>query len=63
MADLFRRGAIVFVCGDGERMAPAVRATFVRIYADAVGASEEEANAWADKIERETSRYVADVFA
>ena len=26
-------------------------------------ASQYEANAWADKIERETSRYVADVFA
>jgi cytochrome P450 / NADPH-cytochrome P450 reductase len=61
--DLFRRGAIVFVCGDGERMAPAVRATFVRIYQDAVGVGAEEADAWADKVERETGRYVSDVFA
>jgi len=60
---LFRCGAIVFVCGDGARMAPAVRATFVRIYQDALGVCVEEAEAWADKVERETGRYVADVFA
>ncbi len=63
VADLFRRGATVFVCGDGQRMAPAVRATFVRIYADALEVTEEEADLWADKIEHETSRYVADVFS
>jgi cytochrome P450/NADPH-cytochrome P450 reductase len=63
VAALFRRGATVFVCGDGARMAPAVRATFVRIYQDALGVSAAEAEAWADKVERETGRYVADVFA
>jgi cytochrome P450/NADPH-cytochrome P450 reductase len=63
VADLFRRGGIVFVCGDGEHMAPAVRATFVQIYQDALGVSADEAATWADKIERETGRYVADVFA
>jgi cytochrome P450/NADPH-cytochrome P450 reductase len=63
IADLFRQGATVFVCGDGERMAPAVRATFVRIYRDAMGVSAAAAEAWADKVERETGRYVADVFA
>jgi cytochrome P450/NADPH-cytochrome P450 reductase len=63
VAALFRRGATVFVCGDGARMAPAVRATFVRIYQDALGVSADEAEAWAEKVERETGRYVADVFA
>jgi cytochrome P450/NADPH-cytochrome P450 reductase len=62
VAELFRDGATVFVCGDGARMAPAVRATFVRIYQAALGVSAEEAEAWADKVERETGRYVADVF-
>lgn len=63
IADLFRRGATVFVCGDGERMAPAVRETFIRIYREAMQVSEEAANAWADDIEREHGRYVADVFS
>jgi cytochrome P450/NADPH-cytochrome P450 reductase len=63
LADLFRKGARVFVCGDGRHMAPAVRETFVRIYQEAAGATAEQAEAWIDKIERETGRYVSDVFA
>jgi len=60
---LFQQGATVFVCGDGEHMAPAVRDTFVRIYRDSMGVSDEAANAWADRIEREHGRYVADIFS
>lgn len=63
VADLFRKGAHVYVCGDGRRMAPAVRETFLRIYQEAVSATTEQAEAWMDKIERETGRYVSDVFA
>ncbi|KQP40076.1 cytochrome [Methylobacterium sp. Leaf104] len=63
VADLFRRGATVFVCGDGERMAPAVRETCVRIYREAKGVTQEAAEAWAEEVERETGRYVADLFA
>ncbi|MEP7300380.1 MAG: cytochrome P450 [Caldimonas sp.] len=63
VADLFRKGAHVYVCGDGRRMAPAVRETFSRIYQEEVGATAEQAEAWIDKIERETGRYVSDVFA
>ncbi len=44
-------------------MAPAVRETFVRIYQEAVGCTMEEAAAWADELERTSTRYVADVFA
>ena len=44
-------------------MAPAVRQTFVRIYQEASGATAAEAEAWVDRIERETGRYVSDVFA
>jgi cytochrome P450/NADPH-cytochrome P450 reductase len=61
--DLFRQGAHVYVCGDGEKMAPAVRETFIKIYRSATGASSEEAQAWAEQIEREAIRYVADVFS
>jgi cytochrome P450/NADPH-cytochrome P450 reductase len=63
LARLFQQGAHVYVCGDGRRMAPAVRETFVRIYQDAVGVTSEAAEAWVDRIERETGRYVSDVFA
>lgn len=62
VADLFRKGAHVYVCGDGRRMAPAVRETFVRIYREAEGATIDSAETWVDKIERETGRYVSDVF-
>lgn len=61
--DLFRQGAHVYVCGDGEKMAPAVRETCIKIYRSATGASSEEARAWAEQIEREAIRYVADVFS
>ena len=60
---LFRQNAHVYVCGDGKRMAPAVRETFVHIYGEAEGVSLDEANAWADELERSSTRYVADVFA
>ncbi|TAA26805.1 bifunctional cytochrome P450/NADPH--P450 reductase [Pseudoxanthomonas winnipegensis] len=63
VAALFRQGAVVFVCGDGEHMAPAVRDTFVRIYRESMGVSEAQANAWADRVEREHGRYVADIFS
>jgi cytochrome P450/NADPH-cytochrome P450 reductase len=60
---LVRRGATFYVCGDGRRMAPAVHDTCVRIYREATGASEEDAEAWMTAMEREHARYVADVFA
>ncbi len=63
IVELFRHNARVYVCGDGEHMAPAVRATFVRIYQEAVQCSSEEAEAWAREVERTRTRYVADVFS
>jgi cytochrome P450/NADPH-cytochrome P450 reductase len=63
IAGLFENGATVFVCGDGRRMAPAVRETLIRIYRETTGVTESEADHWADEVEREHGRYVADVFA
>ena len=63
VADMFRAGASVYVCGDGRHMAPAVRDTFVRIYQEAMDTTREAADQWADHIEREAGRYVSDVFA
>jgi cytochrome P450/NADPH-cytochrome P450 reductase len=60
---LFRAGATVFVCGDGRRMAPAVRKRLVDIYVAATGAAAPDAEHWMEKIEREHGRFVEDVFA
>ncbi|MGW0039118.1 bifunctional cytochrome P450/NADPH--P450 reductase [Gordonia sp. NPDC003376] len=59
---LLDAGARVFVCGDGERMAPAVRETIARIHADAAGVDADAARDLLDRHERD-GRYVADVFA
>ncbi len=61
--DLVRKGAIFYVCGDGQQMAPAVHNTCVRMYAEATGSSREEAEQWVAAQEREHARYVSDVFA
>jgi cytochrome P450/NADPH-cytochrome P450 reductase len=56
-------GATFYVCGDGQHMAPAVWDTCVRIYREGSGADEEAGQAWLTQMQREHSRYVADVFA
>ncbi len=60
---LFVQGAQFYVCGDGRRMAPAVRETFLRIYQAATQADDAKAQAWVDRMEHEHGRYVSDVFA
>ncbi|HJQ59858.1 MAG TPA: cytochrome P450 [Vineibacter sp.] len=59
---LFRQGAIVFLCGDGQNMAPAVRKTLADMYQETVGCSADEASTWLAGMER-SGRYVPDVFA
>lgn len=52
----------VYVCGDGRRMAPAVRDAFISVYRKHNDAGIEEGTAWlAARIESE--RYVEDVWA
>ena len=63
ISELFLQGASIFVCGDGRRMAPAVRDTFIRIYEQAAKVTPEAAELWFERIERDTGRYVSDVFA
>ena len=63
VVDLVRQGATFYLCGDGKHMAPRVRDTCVRIYREATGALEAEANAWMDEVERRHGRYVADIFS
>ncbi|MET0342733.1 MAG: cytochrome P450 [Polyangiales bacterium] len=63
VAALFRAGAVVYLCGDGHHMAPAVRGTLARMYAEASGCSDEDAARAVEQIERERGRFVEDVFA
>jgi cytochrome P450 / NADPH-cytochrome P450 reductase len=59
---LLERGAVVYVCGDASKMAPAVRQAFVDIYAAKAGLAPAAADA---KVEALTSghRYFTDVWA
>lgn len=52
----------VFVCGDGGRMAPAVRAAFRDIYRARTGADEDSAQAWLAGLVA-SDHYVEDVWA
>jgi cytochrome P450/NADPH-cytochrome P450 reductase len=55
---LMEAGAKVYVCGDGARMAPGVRAAFHDIYRQFTG---ERGEAWLQRLMVE-GRYVEDVY-
>ncbi|MEU7502499.1 cytochrome P450 [Streptomyces griseofuscus] len=55
-------GGKVYICGDGRRMAPAVREAFMAIYRERTGADEGEAAGWLTSLV-ESGRYVEDVWA
>jgi len=57
MAELVQRGAHIYICGDAAKMAPDVRATFARLFADA-GLGEDYVEEMADE-----GRYCQDVWA
>ncbi|MFD7828643.1 cytochrome P450 [Kitasatospora sp. NPDC059803] len=60
---LLAAGAEVYVCGDGARMAPGVRAAFRELYLSRTpGADEGRAQAWLQGLIDER-RYVEDVYA
>ncbi len=62
VAELLDAGARIYVCGDGKRMAPAVRETLATIHADHTGATVEAGRTWLADLEAQ-GRYTADVFA
>lgn len=62
VAELLDAGAKIMVCGDGERMAPAVHETLARIYAEANDIALDDALAWLDE-QRDSGRYATDVFS
>jgi cytochrome P450/NADPH-cytochrome P450 reductase len=55
-------GGRVYVCGDGRRMAPAVREAFMAIYRTYTGTGDAEASAWLNAL-IESGTYVEDVWA
>jgi cytochrome P450/NADPH-cytochrome P450 reductase len=59
--NLLKANAVIYVCGDGLHMAPDVRATCLRIYAEKTKTSPDASEAWLRKLE-ETQRYLVDVF-
>ncbi|MFJ8098065.1 bifunctional cytochrome P450/NADPH--P450 reductase [Streptomyces griseofuscus] len=55
-------GAYIYVCGDGRRMAPAVREALAAIYRQKTGSDDERAQQWLAQLEAD-ERYQQDVFA
>lgn len=60
--ELLSRGGRVYVCGDGRRMAPAVREAFMELHRKHTGGDERQAALWLAGL-RESDRYVEDVWA
>jgi cytochrome P450/NADPH-cytochrome P450 reductase len=59
---LIESGAIVYVCGDGGKMEPDVKAALVAIYRERIGADADAALRWIDDLGT-SNRYVLDVWA
>jgi cytochrome P450/NADPH-cytochrome P450 reductase len=59
---LIEQGAIIYVCGDGSRMEPDVKAALVAIYRERSGADTEAGQRWIDDLGAK-NRYVLDVWA
>ncbi|GIF09469.1 bifunctional cytochrome P450/NADPH--P450 reductase [Actinoplanes siamensis] len=60
--DLLERDAHVYLCGDGARMAPAVRGELLALHQRRTGSTPEQAEQWLRSLE-ESGRYQQDVFA
>ena len=60
--NLIEQGAVIFVCGDGSKMEPDVKAALVTIYRECTGADSAAGQRWIDDL-GVTNRYVLDVWA
>ncbi|VIO71401.1 Bifunctional cytochrome P450/NADPH--P450 reductase 1 [Bradyrhizobium ivorense] len=60
--DLIQKGAIIYVCGDGGKMEPDVKATLMSIYRERTGADVNAAARWIEEMGAK-NRYVLDVWA
>jgi cytochrome P450/NADPH-cytochrome P450 reductase len=59
---LIEQGAIIYVCGDGGKMEPDVKAALVAIYRERSGADADTSQRWIDDLGTK-NRYVLDVWA
>jgi cytochrome P450/NADPH-cytochrome P450 reductase len=59
---LIEQGAIVYVCGDGGKMEPGVKATLMAIWRERTGGDEAASLRWIDQMGT-ANRYVLDVWA
>ncbi len=59
---LIEQGAIIYVCGDGGKMEPDVKAAMVAIYRERSGSDADAAQRWIDDLGAR-NRYVLDVWA
>jgi cytochrome P450/NADPH-cytochrome P450 reductase len=59
---LIEQGAIIYVCGDGGKMEPDVKAALVAIYRERMGADADAGLRWIEDIGAK-NRYVLDVWA
>ncbi|RKQ25934.1 cytochrome P450 [Bacillus subtilis] len=62
LISLIEKGAHIYVCGDGSRMAPDVENTLRLAYEAEKGASQEESAEWLMKLQNQ-KRYVKDVWS
>ncbi|WP_407147543.1 bifunctional cytochrome P450/NADPH--P450 reductase [Bradyrhizobium sp. ORS 86] len=60
--DLIQQGAIIYVCGDGGKMEPDVKATLMSIYRERASADADMASRWIEEMGA-NNRYVLDVWA
>jgi cytochrome P450/NADPH-cytochrome P450 reductase len=60
--NLIEQGAIIYVCGDGGKMEPDVKAALVAIYRERSGADADAGARWIDELGTK-NRYVLDVWA
>jgi cytochrome P450/NADPH-cytochrome P450 reductase len=59
---LIEQGAIVYVCGDGGKMEPDVKAALATIYCEKTGGNAAAAARWIEDLGTK-NRYVLDVWA
>jgi cytochrome P450/NADPH-cytochrome P450 reductase len=59
---LIEQGAIIYVCGDGGKMEPDVKAALMAIHREKTGSSEAASARWIDDLGTR-NRYVLDVWA
>ncbi|MFD8717608.1 hypothetical protein ACFV2H_06135 [Streptomyces sp. NPDC059629] len=62
MWQAIRDGAYIYVCGDGRRMATAVREALAAIHRACTGSDDGTGQQWLARLEAE-ERYQQDVFA